>query len=276
MTSDVIGTCLSAFSLHSAASRTRLTISSLGVTSEIFNFGNSGDRSRIVKATSASGSAAGASSGVALGSASASMRCGLNGGSPAVRSVADSARLAPTRTNGRTRTTSWLPERDVVETRMTWRATLGSSAGGRRSALRAPSLSLAAPSAPRNATSTRSGSEAKLASPSSEVNTAPPIRAAPHRAVRIVPANHCTETRRRSTKPLLPPSTDSGGSLPSSSISATLDRWAPRSRVCSNPRPLARSIVGGCRIWLPHPSAAKSSGTMPGAPTRVNHADGSR
>ena len=74
------------------------------------------------------------------------------------------------------------------------------------------------------------GSEAKLVSPSSDVKTAPPIRAAPHNAVRIVPANHCTETRRRSTKPLVPPSTDSGGSLPSSMRSACLDRYAPRDR----------------------------------------------
>ena len=59
--------------------------------------------------------------------------------------------------------------------------------------------------------STRSGMVAKLVSPSSAANTAPLMRAAPHRPVRIVPLNHWTETRRRSTR--LPdwPSTDSGG-----------------------------------------------------------------
>ena len=122
----------------------------------------------------------------------------------------------------------------MVETRINWRANEGSSAVGSRSLLRdTPSRSPPTPSAPRNATSTRSGSEAKLVSPSSDVKTAPPIRAAPHSAVRIVPANHCTETRRRSTKPLLPPSTDSGGSLPSSTVSARLDRYALRDRVWS-------------------------------------------
>jgi len=94
-------------------------------------------------------------------------------------------------------------------------------------------LSAAPPSAPRSATSTRSGNDAKLASPSRDVKTAPPMSAAPESAVRIVPENHCTDTRRRSTNALEPPSTDSGGSLPSSMASACLDRIAPRDRVWS-------------------------------------------
>ncbi len=60
------GSCLAAFSLHSAASRTRSRTSSFGVSTAILSFGNIGDRSRITKATSASGSAAGASLAVAV------------------------------------------------------------------------------------------------------------------------------------------------------------------------------------------------------------------
>ena len=232
-----IGKFLEAFSLHSAASRTRSMTSSLGVSTAILSFGKIGARSRITKATSASGSAAGASSAPAVappGADSAKRRCGLNGGMLAERSETVSDRLPAMRTKGRTRTTSWLPTRVMVETRISWRAKEGSSAVGSRSLLRETAgRSPPTPSAPRNATSTRSGSEAKLASPSSDVKTAPPIRAAPHNAVRMVPANHCTETRRRSTKPLVPPSTDSGGSLPSSIASARLDRYAPRDRVWS-------------------------------------------
>src|SRR5207253_2933342 len=73
-----------------------------------------------------------------------------------------------------------------------------------------------AASVPRSAASTRSGRAAKLASPSSATNTAPPISAAPQRPVRIVPENHWTETRRRSTRPEVAPSTSNGGSSPSS------------------------------------------------------------
>lgn len=70
-----------------------------------------------------------------------------------------------------------------------------------------------------------------------------------------MPANHWTETRRRSTKPEAPPSTDSGGSLPSSKVSAGLDRWAPRSLVCSNPpSPCALD-----RRWPPDPAFASTS-----------------
>ena len=193
-----------------------------------------GAMSRITKATSASGSAAGVSSDAVAppGADSASSLCGLNGGIFAERSETVSERLPAMRTNGRTRTTSWLPTRLMVETRITCRANVGSSAVGSRSLLCVP-FSAPPPSAPRSATSTRSGKDAKLASPSRDVKTAPPMRAAPLKAVRIVPANHCTETRRRSTKPLEPPSTDSGGSLPSSMASACLDRIAPRDRVWS-------------------------------------------
>ena len=114
--------------------------------------------------------------------------------------------------NGRTRITSRLPTRVTVETRTTWRAAADSLGGGRRSLLcRLAFLSLA-PNAPRSAPSTRSGTLAKVISPSSDAKTAPPIRAAPHRPVRIVPLNHCTETRRRSITAASEPSTESGGS----------------------------------------------------------------
>ena len=150
------------------------------------------------------------------------------------------------------------------------------SAAGRSCARR---LSPPTPSAPRSATSTRSGSEAKLVSPSSDVKTAPPMRAAPQSAVRIVPANHCTETRRRSTKPLVPPSTDSGGSLPSSMASACLDRYAPRDRVwsklavpcASDRRWLAATKLAPAAVGRPRKSMA---GTMPVGPWPVN--DGPR
>ena len=66
---------------------------------------------------------------------SASRRCGLKGGILAERSDTVSDRLPAMRTNGRTRTTSWLPTRLIVETRITWRANVGSSAVGRRSLL---------------------------------------------------------------------------------------------------------------------------------------------
>ncbi len=57
---------------------------------------------------------------------------------------------------------------------------------------------------------------AKVISPSSDAKTAPPMRAAPHRPVRMVPLNHCTDTRRRSMTAASEPSTDSGGSWPRS------------------------------------------------------------
>ncbi len=143
-------------------------------------------------------------------------------------------RLPATRTKARVRTSSRSPLRVEIGTRRVCRATLGSSSAGSRSVLRAPvSRSPIELSAPRSAISTRSGAVAKLVSPSSEAKTAPPMRAAPHSPVRIVPVNHCTEMRRRSTRPPGPPSTDSGGSLPRSTVSAKTLRPAPRSLVWS-------------------------------------------
>ena len=207
----------------------------------IFARGSTDARSRCTNETSASGSAAFAVSAPGCGvSASASIFCGLNGGMPADNSVTAIARFEDTRTNGRTRTTSRLPERLVIETRMTWRAELVSPAGGRRSALRGPDDRSAI--APRNAPSARSGMAAKCASPSSDVNTAPPISAAPQRPVRIVPENHWAETRRRSTVMPVPPSTDSGGSLPRSMRSISpLGRNAARLPVSNSPSPCRRA-----------------------------------
>ena len=54
----------------------------------------------------------------------------MNGGIWLANSEAPSERLAVIRTNGRTRTTSRLPTRLVVETRMSWRVALD-SVGGR-------------------------------------------------------------------------------------------------------------------------------------------------
>ncbi len=134
-------------------------------------------------------------------------------------SEVDSARLVATRTKGRTRIISRLPApRITVETRRTWRATFASPTGGSLSLLRVVVLS---PSALVRAAWKRSAVVAKWVSPSSEAKTAPPIRAAPHRPVRIVPLNHWTEMRRRSTPTPVSPSTDSGGSLPRSTVDAS-------------------------------------------------------
>ena len=134
----------------------------------------------------------------------------------------------------RVRTSSRSRTRVDVGTRSVWRVTLGSLIAGSRSALRKVLSRSPRPEiAPRSAISTRSGAVAKLVSPSSDAKTAPPINAAPHSPVKIVPLNHCTESRRRSIRPPLPPSTSNGGSLPSSMASASnLRRWkslAPRS-----------------------------------------------
>ncbi len=101
------GTWFADFALHSAASCTRAITSSCGESSAILIFGSIGARSRITKATSASGcAAAGASVIVSPPADSASMRCGLNGGILAERSDTASDRLPATRTKGRTRTIS--------------------------------------------------------------------------------------------------------------------------------------------------------------------------
>ena len=189
-------------------------------------------RSRVKNETSASGSALAASWALAgRPSALASIFCALNGGMLAESSDTESDRFPATRMKGRTRTISRLPlPRLVVDTRMTCRAALASPGGGRRSVLRATLATRSAMplTAPRTAASTRSGTVAKLVSPSSAAKTAPLIRAAPQRPVRTVPLNHWTETRRRSTKPLVSPSTDNGGSLPRSMRSASkFERNAP-------------------------------------------------
>ena len=172
-----------------------------------------GAKSQVTKDTSASGSAAGVSS--ALATPSVRSFCGLNGGMLAESSETDSARLPETRTKGRMRTSSRSRSRVVMGRRRIWRAMLGSVMAGRRSVLRMPLKRPPMPAtAPRKAVSTRSGAEAKLVSPSSEAKTAPPMSAAPHSPVRMVPLNHCSESRRRSTRAPEPPSAESGGSLP--------------------------------------------------------------
>ncbi len=100
-----IGMWLAAFAAQAAASRTRAITSSRGVVSLTLALAIIAVRSRITNETSASGSA---SAWVALppGADSASRRCGLNGGILAMRLETPSDRLPPTRTKGRTRTTS--------------------------------------------------------------------------------------------------------------------------------------------------------------------------
>ena len=106
--------------LHSAAARTRASTSSRDEVKAVFSLGSTGARSRMTKATSASGCASGgASDAVPLpGADSASSFCGLNAGMLADASGAASERLPATRTKGRTRTISWLPTRVMVETRI--------------------------------------------------------------------------------------------------------------------------------------------------------------
>ena len=134
----------------------------------------------------------------------------------------------------------------------------GRPAGGRSCARRADRSPAAERAAQRDFDALRHA--AKLVSPSSDVKTAPPMRAAPDRAVRIVPANHCTETRRRSTQTALPPSTESGGSLPSSIDVAMLGAMcAARSRLIQARCPLARDLIMKRR-----PRARTRGGTMPG------------
>jgi hypothetical protein len=54
------------------------------------------------------------------------------------------------------------------------------------------------------------------------------MRAAPQQPVRIVPESHWIETRRRVTNACCSPSTESGGSLPSSMEWDAIDRCDPR------------------------------------------------
>ena len=160
------------------------------------------------------------------------------------------------------RTTSRSRTRVLLGTRSVWRATLDSLSAGRRSVLCATLNRSPTPaSAPRNAVSTRSGAAAKLVSPSREAKTAPPISAAPHRPVRIVPLNHCNETRRRSTSVPVPPSTESGGSLPSSMGSVFSLRFAPRTLAWSKtPFPRSRDRV---------PYAAYAAPSLVRSPERI-------
>src|SRR5581483_11792996 len=245
------------------ASLTRIRTSSSATTAAIFAFGSTVPRSLVTKDTSASGSAAfgSASSEFAcvLGPVSASMRWALNGGILAERSLVVIDRLPEMRMNGRTRITSRLPTRVAVETRTTLRAAAASLGGGRRSLLCRLTRRSAEPNAPRNAPSTRSGMRAKVISPSSDAKTAPPMRAAPQRPVRIVPLNHCTETRRRSITAASVPSTESGGSWPRSMIPASRPYPPPRDVLWLNPQspqflPLA-SDKTSARRWSAFPRA---------------------
>ena len=166
------------------------------------------------------------------------------------------------------RTTSRSRTRVLLGTRSVCRATLNSLSAGRRSVLCATLNRSPAPAtAPRNAVSTRSGAAAKLVSPSREAKTAPPISAAPHRPVRIVPLNHCNETRRRSTSVPVPPSTESGGSLPSSMGSVFSLRFAPRTLAWSKtPFPRSRDRVS---------CAAYAAPNLVRSPERIPKASGS-
>src|ERR1700739_1849621 len=119
------------------ASRTRIRTSSSAITAATLALGRIGARSLVTKETSASGSAAS----VLLGSSAAagegaptslSMRCALNGGILALRSLVVIDKLPEIRMKGRTRMTSRLPTRVTVETRTTLRAAVDSPGGGRR------------------------------------------------------------------------------------------------------------------------------------------------
>src|SRR4029453_18659201 len=194
-----------------------------------FAFGRFCAKSLVTNKTSASGSTASAlfgSTAATVEPTSLSMRCALNGGILALRSLVVIDRLPEMRMYGRTRITSRLPTRLTVDTRTTFRAAVDSPGGGRRSLLCRLALRSFTPNAPRSAPSTRSGTLAKVISPSREAKTAPPMRAAPPRPVRMVPLNHCTETRRRSITAASEPSTESGGSCPRSMIPVSRP-WPP-------------------------------------------------
>src|SRR6185437_1102956 len=126
-----------------------------------------------------------------------------------LRSLVLIDKLPEIRTNGRTRITSRLPTRVTVETRITLRAAVDSPGGGRRSLLCRLAVFSLAPNAPRSAPSTRSGTLAKVISPSSEAKTAPPMRAAPaidHRGFGTVDGKRrlVTEINDRGLAPVAP------------------------------------------------------------------------
>ena len=74
---------------------------------------------------------------------------------------------------------------------MIWRATLGSLSSRSRSVLWIDAQAAGAADRAAQCHFDAFGGGGKLVSPSSEAKTAPPIRAAPHKPVRIVPQNHC-------------------------------------------------------------------------------------
>ena len=135
----------------------------------------------------------------------------------------DIDRLPDTRTNGRTRTTSRLPTVVVVQTRMTWRERLISPAGGRRSLLRGQ----AALSAPmRRATRSRrapAGGEIGLAVERRENGAAHQGRAAQAGQDRAGKPLH--RDAAAIDQPPVPPSTESGGSLPRSMARLSRSMW---------------------------------------------------
>ena len=181
----------------------------------------------------------------------------------AENSDAVSERLPETRTNERERTSSRSRTRVLIGTRNICRTIFGSVMAASRSVLRIPLKRPPMPaSAPRKAVSTRSGAEAKLVSPPSEAKTAPPMSAAPHSPVKMAPLNHCSDSRRRSTRPPVPPSAESGGSLPRSSSASSL-RFAPRNLAWSkNHRPPhSRSHLASalCDAEVGNKSGKKSS-----------------
>src|SRR5204863_10149484 len=113
---------------------------------------------------------------------------------------------------------------------------------------------------------------AKVISPSSDAKTAPPIKAAPHRPVRMVPLNHCTETRRRSMTAASVPSTESGGSWPRSMIPASRPYPPPRDvRWLKPPSPQIPSTFDNpCRSTpVPHSPPWKGAPPEHGAPHRM-------
>ena len=128
-----------------------------------------------------------------------------------------SDRFEATRTNGRTRTISRSPARVVVEMRITWRAALVSPEAGSLSVLRVDlrgALGAGEGAAQRRLDPLGQRGEIRFAV-ERDIDRAAHQRGAAQ-PVRIVPENHWTETRRRSTKPDGAPSTSNGGSLPRS------------------------------------------------------------
>jgi hypothetical protein len=232
-----------------ATSRTRATTSSSGKnvegltrgsnelrshTAASLAFGAGGRKSQVTKETSASGSAAGGASST-LATPSVNSFCGLNGGMLAETSETDSDRLPETRTKDRVRTKSRSRTRVVMGTRTIWRATLISLSAASRSVLRMP---LRWPprcpaSAPRNRhlDSLRRRGEIGFAVERSKNGAAHQRGAA--QSGQDGAAEPLDDSRRRSIRPPVPPSAESGGSLPRLIVSASNLRFAPRSFIWS-------------------------------------------